>query len=216
VIRRGQAARQKDLPRPPPRWTLFSIPFKSRMTDADAARLRASLDLVTYTIPKPGLFAASPGLVPLDSWSGLFLERGAGEDEWALEARTWGIRRTRSSTMACTRSARGPRARPDSAAPAAGDCLRPQRQPQSQRATSDLPVSCADCATSNELRGKSRSTYVATSWPCRSGQVDAHQPPPSAAGRVPAIRPRAAPGRALRSPPPGSDCAPLSVVRCRS
>ncbi|MGZ6724743.1 MAG: hypothetical protein ACXVHK_27700 [Solirubrobacteraceae bacterium] len=60
------------------------------MTDADLARLRASLDLVTYISPKPGVFAASPGLVRLDSWSGLFLEPGAGEDEWVLEARTWG------------------------------------------------------------------------------------------------------------------------------
>jgi hypothetical protein len=28
-------------------------------------------------------------VVPLDSWSGLFLERGAGQDEWVLEGRTW-------------------------------------------------------------------------------------------------------------------------------
>ena len=59
------------------------------MADADVARLRASLDLVTHLSPKAGTFGISLGLVPLDSWSGLFLERGAGEDEWLLEACTW-------------------------------------------------------------------------------------------------------------------------------
>jgi hypothetical protein len=28
--------------------------------------------------------------VPLDFWSGLFLERGGAEGEWVLEGRTWG------------------------------------------------------------------------------------------------------------------------------
>lgn len=72
------------------RRTLFSIPFKSPMTDADLARLRSELDLVTYITPKPGVSGASLGVVPLDFWSGLFLERGRGEGEWVLEARTWG------------------------------------------------------------------------------------------------------------------------------
>lgn len=72
------------------RRTLFSIPFTSSMTDLDLARLRRELDLVTYLSSKPGVSGASPGLVPLDFWSGLFLERGAGEGEWGLEARTWG------------------------------------------------------------------------------------------------------------------------------
>jgi hypothetical protein len=75
---------------PGQRRTLFSIQFKSALTDADLARLRTALDLVTYIQPKPGVSAASPGVVPLDLWSGLFLVRGDGEDEWALEARTWG------------------------------------------------------------------------------------------------------------------------------
>ena len=49
------------------------------MTDADLARLRARLDLVTYISPKPGVFAASPSLVR----PGLVVVRapGAGEDE---------------------------------------------------------------------------------------------------------------------------------------
>jgi hypothetical protein len=72
------------------RRTLFSIPFTSGMSDADFARLRSTLDLVIYSSPKPGVSGASLGVVPLDPWSGLFLERGAGENEWILEARTWG------------------------------------------------------------------------------------------------------------------------------
>lgn len=70
--------------------TLFSVPFKSEMTDADLARLHSSLDLVTYIRPKPGVSGARPGVVPLDFWSGLFLERDERDDEWLLEGRTWG------------------------------------------------------------------------------------------------------------------------------
>ena len=70
--------------------TLFSIPFKSSMTNAELARLQRELDLVTYLSPKPGVSGASPGVVPLDFWSGLFLERCADEREWVLKARTWG------------------------------------------------------------------------------------------------------------------------------
>ena len=73
-----------------PAVTLFSVPFKSRMTDEDIERLRSSLDLVIHITDKSGVSGASPGMVPLDSWSGLLPERGAGEDEWVLEARTWG------------------------------------------------------------------------------------------------------------------------------
>ena len=61
------------------RRTLFSIPFKCAMTDADVARLHRELDLATYLSPKPGVSGAGPGLVPLDIWTGLFMERGAGE-----------------------------------------------------------------------------------------------------------------------------------------
>lgn len=70
--------------------TLFSIPFTSQMTDADLARLRTELDLVSYLSPKPGVSGASPGVVPLDFWSGLFLVRGEADGDWSLEARTWG------------------------------------------------------------------------------------------------------------------------------
>jgi hypothetical protein len=60
------------------------------MSDADTARLRASLDLVIHLTPKLAASAVSPGLVRLDHWSGLFLERGDGKDRWVLKARTWG------------------------------------------------------------------------------------------------------------------------------
>lgn len=60
------------------------------MTDADAARLRLVLDLVTYLTPKPGVSGASAGVVRLGDWSGLLLERGASEGDWTPEARTWG------------------------------------------------------------------------------------------------------------------------------
>lgn len=42
---------------------LFSVPFKSRMTDDDVARLHGELDLVTYLTPKPGVSGASLGVV---------------------------------------------------------------------------------------------------------------------------------------------------------
>lgn len=60
------------------------------MDDADLARLRGALDLVTYISPKPGVSGASQGVAQLDFWSGLFLRGGTGADEWVLEGRTWG------------------------------------------------------------------------------------------------------------------------------
>lgn len=72
------------------RRTLFQVPFRSEMSDADLARLHKALDLVTYLSAKPGVSGAQPGVVPLDFWSGLFLERGENDGEWQLVARTWG------------------------------------------------------------------------------------------------------------------------------
>jgi hypothetical protein len=80
-------------PREPPQRgprTLFEIPFHSSMDDGEAARLHKALDLVTYLSPKPGVAGATPGVVPLDLWSGLFLERGREDRGWLLVARTWG------------------------------------------------------------------------------------------------------------------------------
>ncbi|MDQ2894115.1 MAG: hypothetical protein M3Y09_00455 [Actinomycetota bacterium] len=60
------------------------------MSDADLARLAGTLGLTTHMQTKPGVGQISPGLVRLDFHSGLFLLRGASEDEWILEGRTWG------------------------------------------------------------------------------------------------------------------------------
>jgi hypothetical protein len=69
---------------------LFSVPFRSPMTIADLGQLQHNLDLTTYITPKPGVSGGQPGVVPLDFWSGLFLQRGASDAEWVLEGRTWG------------------------------------------------------------------------------------------------------------------------------
>jgi hypothetical protein len=85
--RRSTVRNRKD--RSGGRQKLFSIRFKSSMSDTDVARLQRELDLVTYLTPKPGVSGASPGVVRLDDWSGLFLERGYNHGEWILEGRTW-------------------------------------------------------------------------------------------------------------------------------
>lgn len=60
------------------------------MSDADVARLARTLNLATHLHPKLHPSPTSPGVVRLDFESGLFLVRGANEEEWALEGRTWG------------------------------------------------------------------------------------------------------------------------------
>ncbi len=60
------------------------------MSDADLAQLARLLDLTTHTYPKMRPDPTSPGVVRLDHFSGLFLERGPRDGEWVLEARTWG------------------------------------------------------------------------------------------------------------------------------
>jgi hypothetical protein len=69
---------------------LFEVPFRSQMTDADLARLARAFDLSTHLQPKLHPDPNSPGVARLDHFSGLFLERGAADGEWVLEARTWG------------------------------------------------------------------------------------------------------------------------------
>jgi hypothetical protein len=71
--------------------TLFQVSFASAMKDGDIALLARTLDLTTHMHPKPRQSPTSPGLVRLDHHSGLFLERGAAEGDWVLEARTWGL-----------------------------------------------------------------------------------------------------------------------------
>lgn len=69
---------------------LFEVPFHSRMDDADAAALGRALDVAIHLHPKLHDTPARPGVVRLNFDSGLFLQRGPREGEWALEARTWG------------------------------------------------------------------------------------------------------------------------------
>ena len=66
------------------------VPFRSELTDADLARLGRTLDLSTHTYPKQRPNPTGPAVARLDHFSGLFLERGAAEGQWVLEARTWG------------------------------------------------------------------------------------------------------------------------------
>jgi hypothetical protein len=70
--------------------TLFEVRFATAMSSSDLALLARTLDLSVreqpLTLPHP----AAPGHVRLDHDSGLFLNRGVGEGEWSLEARTWG------------------------------------------------------------------------------------------------------------------------------
>ncbi len=61
------------------------------MSDGDVALLRRTLGLTMHMHPKLRQSPTSPGLVRLDHHSGLFLDRGAGENDWVLEARTGGL-----------------------------------------------------------------------------------------------------------------------------
>lgn len=84
----------QPLPHPDPHGrggvAMFQVPFRSAMSDADLAVLARGLDLSTHMYPKMRPDPNSPGVARLDHFSGLFLERGAGERRWMLEGRTWG------------------------------------------------------------------------------------------------------------------------------
>ena len=69
---------------------LFEVPFSSAMSDADLAVLARLLDVSTHMQQKLRPDPNSPGVARLDHFSGLFLERGADEGRWVLQARTWG------------------------------------------------------------------------------------------------------------------------------
>lgn len=69
---------------------LFEVRFTSSMTDAELGRLARWFDLSTSLHPKQHPDPTSPGVARLDHFSGVYLERGASEDEWVLEGRTWG------------------------------------------------------------------------------------------------------------------------------
>lgn len=70
--------------------TLFEVPFASAMSGLDLALLEHTLDLSIRMHAKMHPRPDSPAFVRLDHYSGLFLERGAAEGQWMLQARTWG------------------------------------------------------------------------------------------------------------------------------
>jgi hypothetical protein len=72
------------------------VPFHTAMSDADIHRLNSVLDMDTHLLPKMRASPASPGVSRLDFFSGLFLVRGGGPEEWRLEGRTWGAPAPRS------------------------------------------------------------------------------------------------------------------------
>jgi hypothetical protein len=86
----GTAQKATSPPRRHGPTTLFQVPFASAMSDRNVALLVRELDLRTHMHPKLRRGPAGPGAVRLDQYSGLFLERGAAESQWILEARTWG------------------------------------------------------------------------------------------------------------------------------
>lgn len=69
---------------------LFEVLFASAMSDSDLALLAHLLDLWTHMYPKMRPDPNSSGVARIDHFSGLFLERGADERQWVLQARTWG------------------------------------------------------------------------------------------------------------------------------
>jgi hypothetical protein len=70
--------------------TLFAVDFKAAIIDADIQRLNSVLDMATHLQPKLYASPVHPGVSRLDFFSGLFLLRGEGPNQWRLEARTWG------------------------------------------------------------------------------------------------------------------------------
>jgi hypothetical protein len=69
---------------------MFVVPFRTAMSDADIRRLNSVLDMSTHLHPKLHASPVSAGVSRLDFFSGLFLVRGDGPEEWRLEGRTWG------------------------------------------------------------------------------------------------------------------------------
>ena len=70
--------------------TLFTVDFRTAMTDADVQRLNSVLDMATHLHSKLPANPTHPGVSRLDFHSGLFLLRGDGPDQWRLQGRTWG------------------------------------------------------------------------------------------------------------------------------
>jgi hypothetical protein len=86
----GPAPKRPSAPHGRGGTSLFQVSFASVMSDPEIALLARALDLTTHMYPKMRPSPTSPGVARLDHYSGLFLERGVGEGQWVLEARTWG------------------------------------------------------------------------------------------------------------------------------
>ncbi len=71
---------------------LFRIPFRASMTPRATYLLSSELDMfLTFDVKAPFPSAnQGAGVARLDHFSGLYLFRGSGDDEWLLECRTFG------------------------------------------------------------------------------------------------------------------------------
>jgi hypothetical protein len=69
---------------------LFAIPLASAMSDQDLSSLVLALDFDTRLAAPGSPPEARLGPARLDHDSGLFLEAGAADGQWVLQARTWG------------------------------------------------------------------------------------------------------------------------------
>jgi hypothetical protein len=67
---------------------VFTVPFRSAMSGADAELLGRRLGMTTALTPK--LRCTPAGVARVSRDSGIFLVRGEAPADWALELRTWG------------------------------------------------------------------------------------------------------------------------------
>jgi hypothetical protein len=86
----GPAPKRPSAPHGRGGTSLFQVSFASVMSDPEIALLARALDLTTHMYPKMRPSPNSPGVARLDYYSGLFLDRGVGDGQWVLDARTWG------------------------------------------------------------------------------------------------------------------------------
>lgn len=68
----------------------FEVHFRSGMAGSDLELLRRQLGMTTHVEHKLPVDPNSPAVAQLDRDSSLLLEHGYGEDQWVLQARTWG------------------------------------------------------------------------------------------------------------------------------
>lgn len=69
---------------------VFEVRLRTSMTGRDLELLRRQLAMTTHVEHKLPVDPNSPAHAALDQSSSLLLEHGAAEDQWILQARTWG------------------------------------------------------------------------------------------------------------------------------